>query len=404
FVMYTSSLYRADVSEYLMRTRFSDVVTTNSAVFLRNKTDVILPTNKTNKLTIKTEESLTKKSDVIMILLWSKCMGHACMPAGIYGDADFKCEVTEDRSKIKEAQAVMFHTCILSNVAEVGLPTYRSANQKWIFRCAEAPAKGAKSTRKIPLKFLELQDALKDAFNFTMTTRLDSDYHTYHGLYSVNPDPPKVLPDYAQGKSKPVAWIASHHCESQSRRELYVQRLREHIEVDAYGGCGWLTCPDPTNRAVCQRHVGATYKFYLAFENSDCRDYVTEKVWKNSFLMNTVPIVRGYYSNFKSILPPGSYIHTNEFPNPKALAKYLKYLDKNHTAYNEYLMNNEYKWRLTYKIDSTSSKRNWGNGLCRKLHETKGQTKTYKNIWKEFYSFDNNCYNYYDIPLNKFDK
>ncbi|CAH1800928.1 unnamed protein product [Owenia fusiformis] len=172
----------------------------------------------------------------------------------------------------------------------------------------------------------------------------------------VNSIPTKVLPDYNQGKNKLVAWIVSH-CVTNSRREVYVKRLREHIPVDVYGGCGSLTCPDPKNRSACQRHVGANYKFYLAFENSDCRDYVIEKVWKNSITMNTVPVVRGYYNNFKSILPPGSYIHTNEFPNPKALATYLKYLDKNHTAYNEY-----FKWKLTYKLDSLCSSRKWGNG------------------------------------------
>ncbi|CAH1802647.1 unnamed protein product, partial [Owenia fusiformis] len=136
----------------------------------------------------------------------------------------------------------------------------------------------------------------------------------------------------------------------------------------------------------CYRHVGATYKFYLAFENSDCRDYVTEKVWRNSFMMNIIPIVRGFYNNFKTILPPGSYIHTNDFPNPESLAKYLKYLDKNNTAYNEY-----FSWKKTYIQDTT---RNKLCDLCRTLHETRGDVKTYKNIWGDFYSFKNNCYNY----------
>ena len=36
------------------------------------------------------------------------------------------------------------------------------------------------------------------------------------------------------------------------------------------------------------------YKFYLAFENAHmCKDYITEKLHKNSFLSGTVPIIYG---------------------------------------------------------------------------------------------------------------
>ena len=54
------------------------------------------------------------------------------------------------------------------------------------------------------------------------------------------------------------------------------------------------------------------YKFYIAFENSICRDYVTEKFY-NTLLFNTVPIV---YSgaNFSAIAPKGSYINIHDFP------------------------------------------------------------------------------------------
>ena len=38
----------------------------------------------------------------------------------------------------------------------------------------------------------------------------------------------------------------------------------------------------------------STYKFYLAFENTHkCKDYITEKLHKNSFKSGAVPIVYG---------------------------------------------------------------------------------------------------------------
>ncbi|CAH1800945.1 unnamed protein product, partial [Owenia fusiformis] len=354
-----------------------------------NPAAVINDTDELNETDVKRDgksKKTKKKTDVIKILEWTKCFGHSCFPNEAFKNCGVhQCEAITDRSKLKQAQVVLFHTCKLSDLVEAGdPPKYRSPSQRWIFRCMEAPS----------LKWFKHQ-TLKDAFNFTMTTRLDSDFHVYHGIYTRNPDPPKVLPDYAKGKSKLAAWIVSH-CRTHSRREVYVKRLQEHVPIDIYGKCGTKKCPNPENQYACLNYVGATYKFYIAFENSDCRDYVTEKVWRNAILKNAVPIVRGVYNNFKAILPPGSYIHTNDFKNPKALAKYLKYLDKNNTAYNEY-----FSWKLTYMHDRT---RNKECELCKTLHETKGQVKTYKNIWNDFYSFKNNCYNYSNIAVKDFDK
>jgi len=39
---------------------------------------------------------------------------------------------------------------------------------------------------------------------------------------------------------------------------------------------------------------------------------------------------------YKLIAPPKSYINIMDFKNVKKLVDYLKYLDKNDTAYNEY--------------------------------------------------------------------
>lgn len=54
------------------------------------------------------------------------------------------------------------------------------------------------------------------------------------------------------------------------------------------------------------------YKFYLAFENSICRDYVTEKLY-NSLLFSTVPIVYGGADYDAIGLPPNSYIDVRNF-------------------------------------------------------------------------------------------
>ncbi|ELU04046.1 hypothetical protein CAPTEDRAFT_80587, partial [Capitella teleta] len=75
------------------------------------------------------------------------------------------------------------------------------------------------------------------------------------------------------------------------------------------------------------------YKFYLAFENSFCNNYYTEKLTKlNS--VDTIAVVMGLV-NYSSVLTPGTFIDVRDFPSVKALTDHLKYLDNNDTAYNE---------------------------------------------------------------------
>ena len=54
---------------------------------------------------------------------------------------------------------------------------------------------------------------------------------------------------------------------------------------------------------IC-RDLLKSYKFYLAFENSWCNDYVTEKLWR-TLKTDTVPIVLGgaNYSGTQMLLP-----------------------------------------------------------------------------------------------------
>ena len=84
----------------------------------------------------------------------------------------------------------------------------------------------------------------------------------------------------------------------------------------------------------CAEFIDKNYMFYLAFENSLCEEYVTEKFWDH-LKGNLVPVVLGK-ANYHEIAPPHSYINALDYDSPKDLAKYLKYLMKNTTAYYEY--------------------------------------------------------------------
>ena len=107
---------------------------------------------------------------------------------------------------------------------------------------------------------------------------------------------PAALPDLSavfRRKRALVAWFVSN-CYTQSRRELYVEQLRQFISVDVYGHCGTLQCPNsrlPT-REACDAMVAEKYLFYLAFENSLCEDYFTEKL-QRALSGWLVPVVLG---------------------------------------------------------------------------------------------------------------
>ena len=63
-------------------------------------------------------------------------------------------------------------------------------------------------------------------------------------------------------------------------RLQYAQELARYIGVDIYGACGSLKC-SRMKEVSCFKILERKYKFYLAFENSNCKDYITEKFFVN---------------------------------------------------------------------------------------------------------------------------
>jgi alpha-1,3-fucosyltransferase len=120
------------------------------------------------------------------------------------------------------------------------------------------------------------------------------------------------------------------HCSTISKRENYVAELQKYIQVDIYGECGKLDCP----KSDCRKMLARDYKFYLAFENSKCSEYATEKLFA-CLHTDIVPVVMGG-SNYSTIAPPGSLIDTRDFASPQALAEQLLRLANNTEDYMQH--------------------------------------------------------------------
>ena len=100
----------------------------------------------------------------------------------------------------------------------------------------------------------------------------------------------------------------------------------------------------------------------MAFENSFCRDYITEKVWSR-IQGDIVPIVLGG-ADYGKHLPPHSYINVKDFPSPMHLAEYLHKLDNNDTLYEEY-----FKWKRDYSCYNGVPNKHALCDICRMIDE-----------------------------------
>ena len=153
-------------------------------------------------------------------------------------------------------------------------------------------------------------------------------------------------------------WLVST-CITYGQRENYVNQLKKHLKVDIHGGCG-----EACGHSTCLQFVTklGKYKFYLAFENSACSEYISD-MSADAFRVGLVPIVFGAISSEQYIrkFPPNSFIDTRNFSTPEHLAKYLKHLDSHEEEYLSF-----HAWRLHYRIIMPNK---WCL-ICNALHNT----------------------------------
>lgn len=161
------------------------------------------------------------------------------------------------------------------------------------------------------------------------------------------PSRPASFRALATNRTGKVAWIVSH-CHTDSLREDYVHQLKRYIQVDEFGGkCNKTSPPCDQSYSIgrqdnCTQHVEQHYKFYLAFENTFCNSYVTEKFFRR--MEHSLVIVLGQ-ANYTHLAPPHSHLNILDFDSVKSLADRLHQLDQNHTEYLSYFW-----WQDHYNV------------------------------------------------------
>ena len=277
-----------------------------------------------------------------------------------------QCFATHDRSLLNDSHALIFHP---RDIDTEDLPNHRLVHQRYIFYNLEPP-------------FLTTFDSklfkkVNGLFNWTMTYRKDSDiYHpnSENPFLTIEESTPSL--EHLQNKKKKVAWFVSNCNFIKSHRSEYANELRKYIQLDIFGRCGSRTCED---KKACYRMLSSDYKFYLSFENSFYRDYVTEKFF-NALLNDVVPIVYGA-ANYSSLITKNAFIHVDDFKSPRHLANYLNYLNDNLTAYKSY-----FDWRRSSNNwrEVPYHKRNFCQ-LCEMLHNESLASQSYPDIHNWWY-------------------
>ncbi|KAK6167835.1 hypothetical protein SNE40_021773 [Patella caerulea] len=296
----------------------------------------------------------------------------------VFSSCNDSCIYTEDRN----SDILIFDGDTLPE----NPPVRSNPNQVWVFREMESP--------DITFSQQWHKPSWRNKFNRTFTYRVDSDQFTPYGFYKIRKEPTKKnITAIMKLKSKLVSIFASN-CGVPSQREKYINLLRKYIPVDFYGRCGNLTCPKSHD---CFTSNAKIYKFYLSFENSLCKDYVSEKLFRPESL-DIVAVTRGG-ANYSQICPEKTYIDTSNFKSVKDLANFLLYLDRNDTAYGQYLENKQ-RYESIYRgmrsADSNLLISNHENcGLCYKARLWLSEKKVYETIgdWYE----KNKCHKPTDI-------
>lgn len=279
---------------------------------------------------------INKVKKTKLILLWTPFYDRDTFYFGLGKFQPFKehrcpaynCEITKEKSRLKESDIVVVS---FQNRIDPIPDTKSFPKQQWAFVLIESPV------------HLNGFSGYNNKFNLAATYRTDANFYSHYAFESHRawePDPsfdPNF--DFYAGKTDFAAIVVSN-CGGSSGRLQYVNQMKKYVPVKIFGACG-DACPskfDNGTAADCKVIISQKFKFFLSFENSLCKDYITEKFFI-ILKYNIIPVVLGA-GEYDKYVPKSGYINALDYKTPKDLTNYLLYLDKNRTAYNSY-----FQWR-----------------------------------------------------------
>lgn len=298
------------------------------------------------------------------------------------------CFFTCDKNTFNKADALMFHESDFKHELNDknlinNLIKSRNRDQIWFVYNDE------------PHVVDQLYDQLE--FNWTMSYygSADTSYCTY-GCYKHKQQTidyktfkSEIFKEYKKRVTNAV-WFNSN-CDSKLRI-MYGGKLANYFSMSIIGNCYKYIKKYITSKAFnvqhitndnCKRFSQCEYnlltnnKFYLAFESTNCSDYITEKFWR-SLSMGLIPIVlQPAKRHYTQVAPPDSFIHLEDFNyNVERLAEYLNTVSNNFNLYLTY-----FKWKHKFDVLYLSHEVE-GYRLCEVCAKLNSETSSiyYKSI------------------------
>ena len=216
-------------------------------------------------------------------------------------------------------------------------------------------------------------DMYNGRFNGSIMYRQDATIYNPFGKTEISQSRSAKKIDFSKGKTMGAFAYVTRCNTFRYHRMRLMQALSRYIPVHIYSdNCRGLRikkspCPrlPSGSNPACETQAHRNYRFFFSFENSLCKDYITEKFWDRlgspSYF---VPIAMGGLTvkEYTSVAPTDSFLHVYNFTSVHKLGKYLKHLMANDDAYNKY-----HYWRYNYKVNTD---RNMSAcEICRIAHE-----------------------------------
>ncbi|XP_071816649.1 glycoprotein 3-alpha-L-fucosyltransferase A-like [Apostichopus japonicus] len=246
--------------------------------------------------------------------------------------------------KFRRSKVVIFAGGLKDKSLWKRLLAKRTPRQIWVFTTDESPLT---TMDYIPPKQYNIG---RNIFNVTYTYHSKSDISVPYGRYqpyaTFNDD--EIDVDYHTLHHKFAMWMSSH-CDTISwDRTKFVKDLAEYMPIDRFGKCGNMTDKCKRGSSECG-WLQRDYMFILAFENSCCEEYISEKFWKVLSTGVSIPVVIGAKKeDYKRLGPPNSFIHVDDFKSMQELASYLQKVANNSVLYNSF-----FKWKKFGTVSQT---------------------------------------------------
>ncbi|XP_033126212.1 glycoprotein 3-alpha-L-fucosyltransferase A-like isoform X2 [Anneissia japonica] len=214
----------------------------------------------------------------------------------------------------------------------------RFRSQSWIFFGLETPLR----TKRL------IKDIGEFKVDYTWSYISSADIQMPYAYFKPLLDNKnKKLVNVAKTKNRLIAWMGNN-CKNEAfwPRMKFIEKLNNVIGVDTYGKCGRLECQSEN----CTEEM-SHYKFFLALENAECDEYITDQFWLTSLANNVVPIVYGpRKEDYFRFAPRYSFIHVGDFQNISLLVDFINILNRNDNLYNKF-----FQWKGTGKINNVYS-------------------------------------------------